>query len=110
MLQEVPDGISLVEFRKLGPKYSQAAVTICTSFETMGLMVHKRVAPLDLVLDLAGGIVTTMRRKLARWLEEIRVEQNQPSFAEWFDWLGQVAEREKTRQAPAQIAYRDWQP
>ena len=110
LLQEVPDGISLEEIRKLGPEYSQAAVTICTSFETMGLLVFKRIAQLDLVLDLAGGIVTVMHRKLGRWLDDLRIEQNQPSWAEWFDWLGEQAEREKINSLPAQIAHRDWRP
>ena len=43
------------EIRALGREYEEAAITVCTSFETMGLLVYKRIAPMDLVLDLAGG-------------------------------------------------------
>ena len=110
LLSEVPDGISLIDLRKLGPEYMQAAVTLCTSFETMGLLAYNRIAPLNLVLDLAGGIVTTSSRKLEQWLIDLRIELNQPSFAEWFQWLGDQAKREKTSQTPAFIAYRDWRP
>ncbi len=108
LLQEVPDGASLAEVSKLGAEYSHAAVTVCTSFETMGLLVYKRIAPQEFVLDLAGGIVMTMNRKLAQWLLDMRVELEQPTFAEWFQWFGELAEREKTKGTPAYIAHRDW--
>ena len=110
ILQPLPDGISLEEMRERGPEYQQAAITFCTSFETMGLLVYKRVAPLDLVMDLAGGIVSTMGRKLHRWQQEMRVEQKQPSWGEWFEWLANQALERKTDTPPAHIAYRDWKP
>jgi hypothetical protein len=106
----LPDGISLEEIRERGPEYSQAAITITTSFETMGLLVFKRIASLELVLDLAGGIVTTMTRKLGHWLEDLRVEQEQPSWGEWFEWLGRQAAKIKSVSEPAHIKYRDWKP
>ena len=80
LLQDVPKGASLADIRHKGAEYEQAALTVCTSFETMGLLVFKRIAPLDLVLDLAGGIVTTTHRRLSKWLIEIREELDQPSF------------------------------
>lgn len=110
ILQNVPDGISLVELRELGREYEQAAVTVSTSFETMGILVFKRIAPLDLVADLAGGIVTTMSRKLTRFQEDLRAEQAQPSWGEWFSWLAEQVARVKTGQAPAHIAHRNWRP
>ena len=110
LLQTVPDGISLDELRALGEEYEEAAVTVTTSFETMGLLVFKRVAPLQLVVDLAGGIISTMVRKLRRFSEDLRVEQDQPSWGEWFEWLGDQVARVKTRSEPAHIRYRDWRP
>ncbi len=80
-LQPLPDGISLAQLRELGPRYEQAAVTVATSFETMGLLVYKRIAPLDLVLDLAGGIISVMSSKLSRWQQDLREEQQQPPGA-----------------------------
>ncbi|QFU74346.1 hypothetical protein EY643_01040 [Halioglobus maricola] len=103
LMQNVPDGISLAEIRARGPEYEQAAITVCTSFETMGLLVHEKIAPMGLVLDLAGGIVSTMSRKLARWQEDLREEQQQPSWGEWFEWLGDQARAIKHEQPPAHI-------
>jgi hypothetical protein len=110
LLQNVPDGISLAELRSRGHEYEEAAVTVTTSFETMGILVFKRIATLEIVVDLAGGIVTTMCRKLARCQEELRAELEQPSWGEWFQWLGDQVARVKDARAPAHIEYRDWRP
>ena len=110
LLQNVPDGISRQEMRDRGVEYEQAALTICTSFETMGLLVFKRIVPLGLVLDLAGGIVSVMCRKLRHWMNELREEQGQPSWGEWFEWLGDRALELKKNQEPAHIAYKSWKP
>jgi hypothetical protein len=109
-LQPLPDGISLAQLREMGPRYEQAAVTVCTSFETMGLLVFKRIAPRDLVLDLAGGIVSVMSRKLQRWQQDLREEQQQPSWGEWFEWLGDQASGVKADAQPAHLRYKDWRP
>ncbi len=108
LLQVLPDGVSLDELREAGPEYARAAVTVATTFETMGLLVFKRIAPMDLVLDLAGGMVTTMNRKLRVWQNDLREIQNQPSWGEWFEWLGDQAERSKRDVMPAHVQYRDW--
>ncbi|MGB1141580.1 MAG: DUF4760 domain-containing protein [Halioglobus sp.] len=110
LLQELPEGVSLAEVRERGREYEQAAITLCTSFETMGLLAYKRIAPMDLVLDLAGGIVSVMVRKLRRWCEDIREEQSQPSFAEWFEWLGDQALKRKASEGPGHIEHADWKP
>jgi len=87
-----------------------AAITVTTSFETMGLLVFKRIATLELVLDLAGGIVATMNRKLRIWQNDMRDHQDQPAWAEWFEWLGDQAEKYKRSGTPAHIQHRDWEP
>jgi hypothetical protein len=76
----------------------------------MGLLVFKRIAPMDLVLDLAGGIVSTMNRKLQQWQVDLREELQQPSWGEWFEWLGDQALESKTASEPAQIRYKNWKP
>ena len=85
LLQPLPDGISLDEMRAEGTEYVKAAIAVTTSFETMGLLVFKRIAPLELVLDLAGGIVMTMTRKLRDWQNDMGEVQDQPSWGEWFE-------------------------
>ncbi len=110
LLQSVPDGISLEELQAKGTEYVKAAVTVATSFETMGLLVFKRIAPLDLVLDLAGGVIAAMSRKLRNWQNDMRETQNQPSWGEWFEWLGDQAEKTKSQATPAHVLHRDWTP
>jgi hypothetical protein len=94
----------------MGSQYERAAVTLSTSFETMGLLVFKRIAPLDLVLDLAGGIVSVMCIKLRVWQQEVREAQHQPSWGEWFEWLGDQAVKRKTSSKPAHILHKNWKP
>jgi hypothetical protein len=110
LLQPLPDGISLAQIRALGEHYETAALTVCTSFETVGLLVFKRIAPMDLVMDLVGGIVGVMARKLRQWNEDLRAEQQQPSFGEWFEWMGDQALQRKSRSAPAHLKHRNWKP
>ena len=110
LLQQVPDGVTMDELREYGVDHVNAAITVTTSFETMGVLVFKRIATLDLVMDLAGGIVATMNRKLKNWQNEMRESQQQPSWGEWFEWLGDQAEKAKSAQSPAHLKYRDWEP
>ncbi len=108
LLQPVPDDVTLQQLRDYGEDHVNAAITVTTSFETMGLLVFKRVASMSLVLDLAGGIVATMNRKLRTWQAEVREEQNQPSWGEWFEWLGDQAELQKSQTTPAHIRHKNW--
>ena len=110
LLQAVPDGVTREQLHDMGVEYERAAVTLATSFETMGLLVFKRIAPLDLVLDLAGGIISNMCIKLRVWQQELREEQHQPSWGEWFEWLGDQAVKRKTTSEPAHILHKNWKP
>ena len=71
LLQQVPDGISASQLRDMGPEYEQAAVIVSTTFETMGLLVYKKIAKFDLIMELAGGMMVSMHRKLSVWLEAV---------------------------------------
>ena len=110
IVRRFPDGVSADEIRSAGPEAEQAAVMVCTTFETMGLLVFQRIAPFNLVVDLAGGIIVVMWHKLGPWLVLIREEQSQPSWAEWFQWLAQQCERHKDPSAAAYTRHHDWQP
>lgn len=113
LLQEIPDDTGLEELRVMGREYYRAATLVVTSFETMGLLVFKRIAPLELVHELAGGVVVVMERKLHRWQAELRIEQNQPSWGEWFEWLAdRVRERAGAGgvKEPAHIRFANWRP
>jgi len=110
ILRGMPDGVSAEQLRQEGFEAENAAVLICTTFETLGVLVYKRIAPFHLVVELAGGIIVVMWRKLGPWLEQIRIEQRQPSWAEWFQWLAQQCERHKDEVMPAYRKHADWVP
>ena len=110
LLHGLPDGATADELRKSGAEFEDAAVIVVTSFETMGLLVYKKIAKFDLVIDLSGGMVISMYRKLQLWLQAVRDEQNQPSWAEWFEWFALLAQDHKPRHQPAFIGLRNWKP
>ena len=110
LLQPVPEGLSLAQMRAMGKEYDKAAVTVVTSFETMGLLAFKRIAPMDLVLDLVVGIVLTLSRKLHHWQYELREELQQPSWGEWFEWLADQAAKLKAESEPAHVKHKNWKP
>ena len=110
IVKRLPDGASADDIRRGGPDTERAAVLINTTFETMGLLVFERIAPFTLVVELVGGIVVVMWRKLGTWANQIRSEQSQPSWAEWFQWLAEQCERRKSAQDPAYMRHRSWAP
>jgi len=110
LLQPLPDGLSAEELRGLEPKYLAAVLKVGMTFETMGLLVYRRVAPFDLALDLAGGLVNVLWRKLRRYIEEVRAEQGHPAFAEWFEWFAMMCEQHKAHIEPAYRRGADWIP
>ncbi|UHQ18765.1 hypothetical protein LVB87_11290 [Lysobacter sp. KIS68-7] len=110
ILRGMPDAVSAERLRDEGFEAEYAAVLVCTTFETLGVLVFRRIAPFPLVVELAGGIIVVMWRKLGPWLIQIREEQKQPSWAEWFEWLARQCEQWKDEDRPAYIKHADWKP
>lgn len=110
LLQSIPDGASADDVTNAGPEYEQAAVIVTTSFETMGLLIYRKIAQFDLVMDLAGGVSASMYRKLKHWVHAKRVEQNQPSWAEWFEWMARLAETYKDENKLTKEQVANWRP
>ena len=65
IVKKLPDAASADDIRCGGPDAERAAVLVNTTFETMGLLVFERIAPFTLVVELVGGIVVVMWRKLS---------------------------------------------
>ncbi len=109
LLQKLPDGASADEVMT-SPELEQAAVVVCTSFETMGLLVYRKIAQFDLVMDLAGGVSASMHRKLKNWIDAKREQQNQPSWAEWFEWMAKLADTYKDEHTLTKRQVANWRP
>jgi hypothetical protein len=108
LLHQLEDGASAEELKKGGPEFEKAAVVVSTSFETMGLLVYRRIAPVDLVMELAGGMCASMFRKLEKSIQDKRRELNQPSWAEWFEWLALLAPEYKKQTTSAASKVSSW--
>lgn len=112
LIQGLPDGASAELMRSKGQEYERAGMMIATTFETIGLMVFREMASFSMVRELAGGIAVVMYRKLAPWIDTVRLEQGHRSFAEWFQWLAEQLQRESAHKEahPAYERYADWRP
>lgn len=110
LVRTLPDGISGAELRSMDPKYEEASIHLCMIFETMGLLMYKRIAPYQLVMELTGGLIIVMWRKLGPWVSEIREEQSQSNFSEWFQWLAEQSMNSPVNSMPAHLMYKNWRP
>lgn len=106
LLRLLPNGTSAEQLREKGPQYEEAAILVTTTFETMGLLVHRGIAPFSLVEELAGGMVVVIWRKINLWLETVREEQSQPSWAEWFQLLAEELAAVEGSKEPAHLRFR----
>lgn len=110
LVRRLPDHCPADELRKRGLEYERAAVIVNTSFETMGLLVFRRIADYDIVEQLAGGMVVMLWRKLDMWVAAVRDEQSQPTWAEWFQWLAELSAPRKSSTQPAHLKHKGWTP
>ena len=107
IVTNLPDNLSADDLRQAGPDAEKAATLMCTTFEAIGILVHRRIAPFPLVQDLIGGITVVVWRRLSPWITQLRVEQANPSDSEWFQWLAEEFEQRKAEKVPAHEQHRD---
>jgi len=102
-------GIGDKELRSKGPKYVAAAMRVGWKFETVGVLIYKRVVPMDAMADLVGGFSLKVWSILGEWAREMRQKENQPEFFEWYQWLVErLVERGESTREPAYEANRLW--
>ena len=96
----LPNDISLEEVSKKGIEYENAVFVLCTRFELIGLIVYRKSIPLELVDELLGGATVDLWRKLRTWTAAYRLEQDNPYFWEWFQWLAMRLEERAASNIP----------
>jgi hypothetical protein len=114
-LQQVlslPSGLSAAKLRQKGPEVEEAAMLVSLTFESVGIMVHRRVVPLKMVWELMGGVVLAAWERLEGWVMDVRQEHGREKFDEWIQWLCDQLDRYCVEgdDAPAFDRYRDWRP
>lgn len=87
-------------------------MSLATTCETLGLLVHRREVSFDVVDELFGGTVVAAWARLSPYILHVRERNRSPELFEWFQWL---AERLKAHRAvadtvPAYELYHGWTP
>jgi len=110
-VQGLPERISASELRQRGAEAETLAMLVSTTFESIGVMVYRRILPLAIVEELMGGTIVSFWGKLENWIETCRDEQQRNDLHEWFQWLNdQLGHRASTPVQPAHIEHRGWRP
>jgi len=112
LIRQLPDECVAADLRARGGEYEEAAIIISTTFEAIGLLVFRGMTPFSIVEELTGGLTVLMWRKLRRWTYDVRAENTQPSWAEWFQWLAErLREHAGDKEAaPAYSRFSSWRP
>lgn len=110
LLDSLPEGLSQAELReRLGDEF-MAIQAVLGTWESLGILVFRGVASLDLVDDFYSGNIVQSWTKLRRLVEDVRRETGRDTRWEWFQWLSErMIERESKRQPiPAYLEHREW--
>jgi hypothetical protein len=112
LIQSLPDDLSAAELRAHDADSESLAMVIGNTFESIGVMVYRRIVPLAIVNELMGGAAVHLWRKLERWTLDSRAEQARDSVYEWCQWLTERLQELPDFQTgpPAHVARRDWKP
>ncbi len=106
----LPDDASPEKVRE-DPAVEDAAMLVSLTIESVGILVHRRMASLDLVWEMMGGVCLESWYKTRKWAEDVRAEQDNEKFQEWFQWLcEQMTKNHARTDQAAHVKYRDWKP
>jgi hypothetical protein len=109
-LLTLPNGVSAEELRQRSGDAEAFAMVVSTTFESIGVMVYRRILPIDIVDELMGGTIVSFWGKLDKWIETLREEQGRDDTHEWFQWLAaQLARRSPHGVSqPAYVEHLHW--
>ena len=112
MIFRMPEGLNRREVEAWVADDRTSVLLIISTWESLGILVHRHELDLDLVDDFFSGPIVVTWRKLRLYIEDVRRDENRNTFSEWAHWLAErMLEREgETPPVPAHIAHRDWQP
>ena len=110
-VSSLPDNVAREQIPALlGPDGEDHVYALLTSWEALGILLHRKEITIDLVDDFFSGPIIVSWRKLGRYVEAMRAEAKRDTYFEWVQWLAErMMEREsKTPPVPAHIAHREW--
>ena len=97
--------------RRLGQDMGLISL-LMTTWESLGILVHRGEVSLDLVDDFFSGAIVLSWRKLEAFVRQMRREGARETYFEWFQWLAErMADREsETAPIPAHVEHANWRP
>ncbi len=110
LVLELPDGVTRAQMSERDAQYEDAAMLVSLTFESVGIMVHRRITTIEMVWELMGGVVVQAWKKLHVWANERRADQGRPKFDEWIQWLCDQMVKYQGDELPAYEKYREWEP
>jgi len=110
LVNDLPVGATADQVRAGGPRFESAAGTIMMAFETLGVLVHNRVVPIDLVDQVIWGFLRESWRRLEGYVVWKRQAIGQVRWGEWYQWLFEHLAQNPRRAVGAYEAFRGWRP
>ena len=112
LLFRMPDGLSRREVEAWVGDDRTSVMLLISTWEGVGILVYRREIELELVDDFFSGPIVITWRKLGRYVEEVRRDEDRGTFAEWAQWLAERMLDRETGGAPvpAHVAHCDWTP
>jgi hypothetical protein len=109
-VNELPIGATAEALRDHGPAFEAAAGTVMMTFETLGVLVHNRVVPIDLVDQVIGGFLRESWRRLENYVQWKRKAIGYTRWGEWYQWLFEHLAQNPRRAEGAYTAFKEWKP
>lgn len=110
LIFDLPENITKAKIDKLPKEDFLALYIVLGTWERLGILVHRREIPLDLVDDAFSGIILISWQKLSGFIGQFRESSKRDTGFEWFQWLAErIMERDKGSSAtPAYITHKKW--
>ena len=108
----MPDGLSKEEIEQFCGDEFHLVYAMTTTWESLGVLVHRGEVDLWLVNDFFSGPITISWQKLENQVMGERADVGRDTINEWFQWLKErLDEIESDRPpVPAHIAHKEWRP
>lgn len=112
IVYSMPDGLSKEEVVKFAGDEFHLVYAMTTTWESLGILVHKGEVDLHLVSDFFSGPIIVSWRKLENFVIGERKETNRETVNEWFQWLKERLEEVEAEAPPipAHIEFKEWKP
>jgi hypothetical protein len=106
----LPEGLPMQEIESRLGEDMRHLYFLMATWESLGVLVHRRDIPLELVEDFFSGAIVVSWRSLRTLVEAERQLTSRDTAFEWFQWLAErILEREAASlPVPAYIEHAKW--